>query len=300
MTIRRVYRISEKCRITDKGPEITREYRFGEDAVSDDAYGFLAGPYTSQGYPVLGEQYAPDVEIYVDDVQAQRTGEDKEYCAEASDSNQTLHVWKVTVKYSGLELNENHFEDTEIFDVSIFGESVDMDGRYDCGDGVNDPKANKNSAGEFFEDKLPMQSPVIVVRLSVKSVSPPDVDLHRKVNSGTWWGGAATTWLCRNVSGEYVHNEKEAYWKNTYEFAYNAENWQLKKADSGYYHYEQATGGSERVRNINEDGSENIRPVLLDGSGGILPEGSEPEYICFDVYQRCAFPASLPCPLGWT
>jgi len=312
MTIRTIYHVNEKCRITDKGPEVIREYRLGEDYVSDDAFVFLMGPYTqsSFGFPIIGQQYDEYTEIFVDDIQAVRAGEDKEFDHAGYGENPTgtLFVWKVTVKFAPPEytkLTEDN-NDYEIFDVSIFGEGVDMDGRFDA-----EGHANVNTAGEFYEDRLPMQAPVVVVRLSVKTYSPPDVSLHRTVNNDTWWGAAAKKWLCRNVSGEYVHNATERYWKNTYEFAcinHPYLNWQLWKASSGYYHRSQESGidSGSRVRNINDDGSENVRPVLLNAAGGLLNgDGSPPQsqndeqvwYQYFDIYQSAAFP-NFPNPWG--
>ena len=299
MTIATVYHISEKCRITDDGPEILREYRFGETSDISSSYDFLMGPYSAAGYPALGEQYAPDVEIFVSEVNAQRTGSDRE--TDYHDNETPLAVWKVTVKWKSLDL-ENKWEDEEsdtcLYDVSVCNEFVDLDGRYDWSGNVN-----TNSAGEFYEDKLPIQASVTVIRFTEKALAPPNMALAHKVNASFWWGGAAGYWLCRNVSGEFVHNEKEQYWKNSYEFAYNPLNWQLKKLDSGYYHIgEIIVNGNPyltRIRNTNYDGSENERPSLLNGVGELLPEGEEVQFRCFDIYESMEFPP-FPNPLAET
>lgn len=306
MTIQHIFIKSEKCRITDDGPVVTREYRIGDDSNAMDALSFLMGPYSAwrgdggDRLPTLGQQFSPSDEIFVSDVQAQRTGEDKEFLVDSE--SVMLHVWKVTVEWSPVNDLENQWHNQNIFDVQIFGDVVDLDGRYDYS---NPRKANKNSVGEFFEDRLPIQGPVLVIRITEKNpVHPADATLLKKTNDTIWWGRSAGYWLCRNVQAEWVQEENSqfgwgtsGYWKNSYEFAYNPLSWTLFKADVGYYHYE-GTGGDERTRNTNNDGSENIRPCLLDGAGNLLPEGSEPVLLPFKIFQSAAFP-SLPMPLGW-
>lgn len=285
-----VYHTSERCRVTEDGPEVIREYRMGTNMAGSDSYTFLMGPYSAAGYPALGEQYAPDVEIFVSEVSAQRTGSDRE--TDHNDNETPLAVWKVTVKWTPITGLENKWpEGEDIYDVSVFGEEVDLDGRYDWAG-----QANVNTAGEFYEDKLPIKAPVTVVRLTAKELSPPDMTLHKAVNDAAWWNGAAGFWLCRNVSGEFVHAENALYWKNTYEFAYNPLSWTLWKASSGYYHRGQVSGveSGSRMRNINDDGSENIRPCLLDANGAELPEGSSPYYQGFQIYHAYAFPNFPP------
>lgn len=295
MTIRTIYHINEKCRVTEDGPEVYREYRLGDDEDAMDSLSFIYGPYTESGFPVLGEAYSARDDIFVSDVQAQRTGADKEW--NSGDLTMMLHVWKVTVQWKPPPELKNLWEaqDLCIYDMSIFGETVDMDGRYDWSN-----NANMNSAGEFYEDRLPIQAPVTVVRFTEKALTLPNMALYKKVNNAAWWSGANKTWLCRNVSGEFVHNEKEQYWKNSYEFAYNPLNWQLKKLDSGYYHRTTESGvlSGSRVRNTNDDGSENERPCLLNGYGALLEEGGTPMFQYFDIYASAAFPSSLPNPFA--
>ena len=304
MTIQHIFIKSEKCRITADGPVVTREYRIGDDSDTSDGLAFLMGPYSSwrngdDRLPTLGMQFSQNGEIFVSDVQAQRTGEDEEF--QIGSNSVMLHIWKVTVEWRPIGGPENRWNNTPYFDIQVFGETLNIDSLCDW-----EGNRNTNTAGEYFEDRLPIQVPVVVVRMTERNPSnPPIFNLFGKTNAEPWWNRGTGCWLCRDVQGQWVQEdpkvgglhsdwETSGYWKNTYEFVYNPQTWNLKKANVGYYHLE--TTGT-RVRNMNVDGSEKIRPSLLNLDGTLRNEELEPVLLPFAVYDSIEFPTYFPCPL---
>lgn len=201
-------------------------------------------------------------------------------------------VWHVTCDFAKPEDVQNQQKDCKI---SVSTETNDeTDGRYDMS---TPPELNINSAGDFFEDKLPLKNKLLIFRYSLNYFDNPNKDLmgvYLCTNTAAWHGLPAGSCLVRNISTDrQKKSEKEGggdifFWATNIEIAYNPNGWKYKKADCGFYTLD--------GRILDDQGAPVESAKLLNGSGYINTSGT-PVYREFQLYGTADFAQmNLPCP----
>lgn len=262
------------------GTTIREEYRMVSDSDADDGAAVLNHIATELGYN-LGDYHTSSSNALLKSISAKRTGSDKQAGGP--------FVWHVTLEYAPSdEIDDKH---TDRCKISVSTETNDeTDGRYD-----RKYVLNVNSAGDFFEDKLPLKNAMLVFRYEL-DYAPGDnpnrnlMDVFLHTNSDVWHTLPAGTCLVRSISTtrQYDDQLEKYYWHAAIEIAYNPNGWKYKKADCGFY--------DNNGRILDDQGAPVEKAQLLDGSGYRNYTGN-PVMREFDLYNEVAFSGmSLPSP----
>lgn len=169
-------------------------------------------------------------------------------------------------------------------------------------------RACRASNSQVF-DPPPMRdlSRVVLTITRNESISllHPSIDLAYSdaLNADVFWDAPPGTWKCQGIT---TRREVKQLWNGvlfpylrcTYRFEAR-QFWDLFLLDAGSYYNELKTTGSMltndlvtknvRLQFLTDDGHPTVGP--LDGKGGRLPEGDNPVYKMYQIYQRLPFGA---------
>ncbi len=183
-------------------------------------------------------------------------------------------VWVVALKYSsseGRERVENPLaQPADInWDTEYTQENAYLD--------INDA-AILNSAGDYYEDGVPMDAGRWVAKIQVNvPYVPVWIDAYRDaINSDTFWFDgrvfAARTAKMSGISiGTWSYLNGIWYRPLGMTIKFKA-TWEFSVLDQGLRRIVSIGGEDKREKCIDEDGSKVTKPVLLDGSGGQLTD----------------------------
>lgn len=260
------------------GTTIKEEYRILSNTAHSNGAEILNAISAEQNL-ALGDPYPGSTNAVLKTISAKRTGSDRQPGGP--------YVWMVTLEYAPETETERKTQECKI---SVTTETSDeTDGRFDRLGALN-----INSAGDFFEEKLPLKNILLVFRYQLNYIDNPNQDLMGVVwhtNSDLWHGLPAGSCLVRSISTDRSKDEEGVYyWATGIEIAYNPNGWKLRKADCGFYTLE--------GRILDDAGAPAESPRLLDGQGQINQSGS-PIMMEFDLYDQTLFSAmNLPNPFA--
>ena len=145
MAVIRVIPLSIEGRSNDKGATVREEYRCVDNSARDNAAEFFAN-WLAAGGCDIGAWYPGAENCVCRQITTKREGKDKE---------KDGAVWHVTVEFGPAEEVKDRENDCKI---RVSTETNDeTDGRYD-----REQKLNVNSAGDFFEEKLPVRNSLLI------------------------------------------------------------------------------------------------------------------------------------------
>lgn len=227
------------------------EYRVVSDAASVNVADIYA-EWLAAGGSDIGAWY-PGADSILKTISFKRSGSDRQAGGP--------YVWQVTCEFAKPEDVTDKQNDCKI---AVSTETNDeTDGRYDLNDDLN-----INSAGDFFDDKLPLKNKLLIFRYTLNYFDNPNsmlMGVYLCTNSAAWHGLEAGKCLVRNISTDrQKHTEKEGggsfyFWQTNIEIAYNPNGWIYKKADCGYY--------DNDGRILDDQGAPVESAQLLDGYG---------------------------------
>lgn len=149
-------------------------------------------------------------------------------------------------------------------------------------------EAVRNSAGQPFDpppEKEEVRRTLTVVR-NQASYDPVGTLLYENaINLKAWLGFEKETVLCKGITADRQHEKGVFFQRVTYEFEINRRTWTKKILDAGYY--ELVAGELKLIRD--KFGNPLSSPALLDGTGLKLPDGDDPVYLEFDLYDLADF-----------
>lgn len=165
--------------------------------------------------------------------------------------------------------------------------AVDLDGKW-----------NANSLGDFFADPIVYKTGILTLNYSRREYSNPlplIFDYFQTVNNASWYGFAAGTVLCSDISFRATETTSETTYDVDYKLQFRRKGWNVEKANSGlYYLY-----NGSKVRALNDDGSPADEPILLAANGSKLPPGGTPVFQSFRVHPLADFDGlGLPDPFS--
>lgn len=178
----------------------------------------------------------------------------------------------------------NFSTSTELEDIAS---AVDLNGNW-----------NVNSIGDFFADPITLKFGILNLNYSRREYSNPlsrIFDFFQTVNSSSWYGLAAGTVLCSDISFRATETTSETTYDVDYKLQYRSRGWNVEKANSGLYY---ASGGY-KYRALNDDGSPTEEPILLAANGTPLAPGASPVFETFKTHPSADFSAlNLPDPFN--
>jgi len=278
MAVIRVIPLSTEGRSNDKGATVREEYRCVDNSARVNAAEFFAN-WLAAGGCDIGAWYPGAENCVCRQITTKREGKDKE---------KDGAVWHVTVEFGPAEEVKDRENDCKI---RVSTETNDeTDGRYDL-----EQKLNVNSAGDFFEEKLPVRNNLLIFSYDLTYGNNPIPSFRTMVwtvNTAAWHGLPAGTCLLRSLSCERSKdNEQGKYiWPTQIEIAYNPNGWKLKKADCGFY--------TNNGRILDDEGAPIETAQLLNGSGELNTSGN-PVLLEFVIYGTSDFGImNLPDPFA--
>ena len=193
------------------------------------------------------------------------------------------------------ELDPNPLARPDVWSFSIGGAQVPALVYYDgSGNGSRLPLVN--AAGDFFEGLTTLEAEV---RASISGNRPTfplanAAAVTNSVNSSSYLGGAAHTWLCAGISGqqatEVVNDVELRYWQITVELVYRASGHDLLLPNVGWNYLE--GGEKKRVWVKDPESGEKVAsgsPRALTNAGGLKADDQEPDILTRRVYPEANF-----------
>lgn len=178
----------------------------------------------------------------------------------------------------------NFSTSTELEEIAS---AVDLDGKW-----------NVNSIGDFFADPIVFKFGILNMTYSRREYSNPlgrVFDFFQTVNNASWYGFAAGTVLCSDVSFQATETTSETTYDVDYKLQYRSRGWDVQKANSGLYYLYNNT----KIRALNNDGSPTEEPILLAANGTPLVSGAAPVFETFKTHPSADFSAlNLPDPFN--
>lgn len=172
----------------------------------------------------------------------------------------------------------------ELEDVAT---ACDLDGKWNC-----------NSNGEFFADPLTFKSGILTMQYQYKEYANPLETVKayfQCVNGADWYGFPKHSVKVADISFSATQTSSGTTYDTTYKLQYRAKGWDVLKADSGFYYWQ----NQRLYRAMNADGSPTNEPVLLDGYGGLLASGNSPVFRPYRVYPEAnLYGLELPNPFS--
>jgi len=193
------------------------------------------------------------------------------------------------------ELDPNPLARPDVWSFSTGGSQVPALVYYD-GSGNSNKKPLQNSAKDFFEGLTTLEAEV---RASISGNRPTfplsnAAAVTNSVNSSSYLGGAAHTWLCAGISGqqatEVVNDVELRYWQITVELVYRASGHDLLLPNVGWNYLE--GGEKKRVWVKDPESGEKVAsgsPRALTNAGGLKADDQEPDILTRRVYPEADF-----------
>jgi hypothetical protein len=193
------------------------------------------------------------------------------------------------------ELDPNPLARPDVWSFSTGGSQVPALVYYH-GSGNSNKKPLQNSAKDFFEGLTTLEAEV---RASISGNRPTfplanAAAVTNSVNSSSYLGGAAHTWLCAGISGqqatEVVNDVELRYWQITVELVYRASGHDLLLPNVGWNYLE--GGEKKRVWVKDPESGEKVAsgsPRALTTAGGLKADDQEPDILTRRVYPEADF-----------
>jgi len=193
------------------------------------------------------------------------------------------------------ELDPNPLARPDVWSFSTGGAQVPALVYYD-GSGNSNKKPLQNTAKDFFEGLTTLEAEV---RASISGNRPTfplanAAAVTNSVNSSSYLGGAAHTWLCAGISGqqatEVVNDVELRYWQITVELVYRASGHDLLLPNVGWNYLE--GGEKKRVWVRDPESGEKVAsgsPRALTNTGGLKADDQEPDILTRRVYPEADF-----------
>jgi hypothetical protein len=193
------------------------------------------------------------------------------------------------------ELDPNPLARPDVWSFSTGGSQVPALVYYD-GSGNSNKKPLQNTAKDFFEGLTTLEAEV---RASISGNRPTfplanAAAVTNSVNSSSYLGGAAHTWLCAGISGqqatEVVNDVELRYWQITVELVYRASGHDLLLPNVGWNYLE--GGEKKRVWVKDPESGEKVAsgsPRALTNAGGLKADDQEPDILTRRVYPEANF-----------
>jgi hypothetical protein len=193
------------------------------------------------------------------------------------------------------ELDPNPLARPDVWSFSTGGSQVPALVYYD-GSGNGTKKPLQNTAKDFFEGLTTLEAEV---RASISGNRPTfplanAAAVTNSVNSSSYLGGAAHTWLCAGISGqqatEVVNDVELRYWQITVELVYRASGHDLLLPNVGWNYLE--GGEKKRVWVKDPESGEKVAsgsPRALTTAGGLKADDQEPDILTRRVYPEADF-----------
>jgi len=193
------------------------------------------------------------------------------------------------------ELDPNPLARPDVWSFSTGGSQVPALVYYD-GSGNSNKKPLQNTAKDFFEGLTTLEAEV---RASISGNRPTfplanAAAVTNSVNSSSYLGGAAHTWLCAGISGqqatEVVNDVELRYWQITVELVYRASGHDLLLPNVGWNYLE--GGEKKRVWVKDPESGEKVAsgsPRALTNAGGLKADDQEPDILTRRVYPEADF-----------
>ena len=193
------------------------------------------------------------------------------------------------------ELDPNPLARPDVWSFSTGGSQVPALVYYD-GSGNSNKKPLQNTAKDFFEGLTTLEAEV---RASISGNRPTfplanAAAVTNSVNSSSYLGGAAHTWLCAGISGqqatEVVNDVELRYWQITVELVYRASGHDLLLPNVGWNYLE--GGEKKRVWVKDPESGEKVAsgsPRALTTAGGLKDDDQEPDILTRRVYPEADF-----------
>ena len=193
------------------------------------------------------------------------------------------------------ELDPNPLARPDVWSFSTGGSQVPALVYYD-GSGNSNKKPLQNTAKDFFEGLTTLEAEVRASISGNRATFPlaNAAAVTNSVNSSSYLGGAAHTWLCGGISGqqatEVVNDVELRYWQITVELVYRASGHDLLLPNVGWNYLE--GGEKKRVWVRDPESGEKVAsgsPRALTNTGGLKADDQEPDILTRRVYPEADF-----------
>lgn len=174
---------------------------------------------------------------------------------------------------------------------------------YYNGSGNADRRPLQNSAKDYFEGLTTNEAEVRATITGNRSDFPLTTAAlcTNCVNSSTYLGGAAHTWLCAGIGGqqasEVVNGVEIRYWQISVELVFRQSGHNLLLPDVGWNYLD--GGEKKRAWVWNDDKSEKIAsgsPRALTTSGALKADDQEPDLLERRIYPEINFSTYFGTP----
>ena len=200
------------------------------------------------------------------------------------------------------ELDPNPLARPDVWSFSTGGSQVPALVYYD-GSGNSNKKPLQNTAKDFFEGLTTLEAEVRASISGNRATFPlaNAAAVTNSVNSSSYLGGAAHTWLCAGISGqqatEVVNDVELRYWQITVELVYRASGHDLLLPNVGWNYLE--GGEKKRVWVKDPESGEKVAsgsPRALTNEGGLKADDQEPDILTRRVYPEANFSTYFGTP----
>jgi hypothetical protein len=200
------------------------------------------------------------------------------------------------------ELDPNPLARPDVWSFSTGGSQVPALVYYD-GSGNSNKKPLQNTAKDFFEGLTTLEAEVRASISGNRATFPlaNAAAVTNSVNSSSYLGGAAHTWLCGGISGqqatEVVNDVELRYWQITVELVYRASGHDLLLPNVGWNYLE--GGEKKRVWVKDPESGEKVAsgsPRALTNEGGLKADDQEPDILTRRVYPEANFSTYFGTP----